>query len=164
MRRFGLLVGWLVGLTITLLVVAAAAAQTPVPNRPTDDDVNRVAAQLYCPVCENEPLDVCQTSACVQWKAQIRQSLAEGKTGDEIKQFFVDNFGLRVLGEPPAQGVSLLLWIAPIVVAILGAFYAFRIIRRMSQRGAAAPSQAAEPAPTGDEYLDQVERDLKQQL
>src|SRR5687768_4143054 len=28
-------------------------------SAPTDDDVNRVARQLYCPVCESTPLDVC---------------------------------------------------------------------------------------------------------
>ena len=148
------------------MVASAASAQTPTPgNRPTADDVNRVASRLYCPECESEPLDVCQTAACVQWKAQIAQFLAEGKRDDEIVQIFVDRYGLRVLGEPPAAGVTLILWIGPIVVAVAGAFYALRIIRRMSQRGAALPSAPApSAASTGDEYVDRVERELKQQL
>lgn len=90
----GRLIGWLGGLLVGLLAVSIAAAQTPTPdNKPTADDVNRVASGLYCPVCENEPLDVCKTSACVQWKAQIAQYLAEGKSDEEIVQIFVDRYG-----------------------------------------------------------------------
>ncbi len=42
-------------------MVAPALAQG---QPPTDDEVNRIAKQLYCPVCENTPLDVCPTQAC----------------------------------------------------------------------------------------------------
>ncbi len=163
--KAALLVSLFVGLSVGLSIVSVAFAQTPTPDgRPTADDVNRVASGLYCPVCENEPLDVCRTSACVQWKAQIAQYLAEGKTDDEIIQIFVDRYGLRVLGEPPAEGISLVLWIGPIVVALAGGFYAIAVIRRMSQRGAAAAPQPAAAPPTGDEYLDRVEHELKQHL
>jgi cytochrome c-type biogenesis protein CcmH len=136
----------------------------PPANPPTDDDVIRVASRLYCPVCENEPLDVCQTSACVQWKAQVRQFLAVGRTDDEITSIFADCYGLRVLAEPPISGTTLILWIGPIIVAIVGGFYSIRLIQRMSRRGATA---AAEPVPspsTSDEYRDQVERDIEQRF
>jgi len=162
MKRTGLLTGVLAA----LLIVTTAAAQTATPpRRPSADDVNRVAKKLYCPVCENEPLDVCQTPACVQWKAQIAQYLAEGRSEEEIIQEFVNDFGLRVQGEPPFSGTTAILWIGPILVAIAGAVYVIYLIRRMSKRGAAtAPAQPAETPATGDEYLDRIERDLKQQL
>jgi len=57
-----LLVGWLV--TILVVAVTPALAQTPQPPKVTDDAVNSVAKELYCPVCENIPLDVCPTQAC----------------------------------------------------------------------------------------------------
>ena len=152
------------GLLLGLLVVASAAAQTPQPT-PSADDVNRVAAQMYCPVCENEPLDVCQTSACIQWKAQIGQYLAEGRSDSEIVQIFVDRFGLRVKADPLAE--TPLLWIGPIVVAVLGGIFALVIIRRMTRRGRLAEAEA-EPRPAqaggGDEYADRVERELQQRL
>ena len=151
-------------LLVGFLTVASASAQEPTPGRqPSPDDVNRVAAQLYCPVCENEPLDVCQTPACVQWKAQIAQYLADGKSDDEIIQIFVDRFGPRVkanvLPETP------ILWIGPVVVAILGGAFAFVVIRRMTRQGRAAqPAPPARSTPGTDEYADRVERDLKQNL
>ena len=63
-----------------------ALAQAPTP---TDDEVNRIAQQLYCPVCENTPLDVCPTEACRQWRDLIRQQLSEGWTEEQIQQYFV---------------------------------------------------------------------------
>ncbi|MDP1779752.1 MAG: cytochrome c-type biogenesis protein CcmH, partial [Anaerolineales bacterium] len=54
-------------------------------NVPTDDEVNAIAQQLYCPVCENTPLDVCPTEACRQWRELIRLQLSQGMTEAEIK-------------------------------------------------------------------------------
>jgi cytochrome c-type biogenesis protein CcmH len=160
-------VALVVGLSVLASVAAAqdGAQPTPVPvgqRTVTADDVNRVARQMYCPVCENEPLDVCRTAACQQWRAQIAQMLGEGQTEDQIKQYFVDRYGLRVLAEPPAEGTSLGLWVLPILGLIAGAVYVAVLMRRMRARASAAPATTTPPArTTGDAYIDQVERDLK---
>lgn len=39
-------------------VVTLVYAQGTTPGYPTDDDVNRVAKKLYCPVCPNTPEEV----------------------------------------------------------------------------------------------------------
>lgn len=154
---------WLLLIISFLLFNAAPVLAQDQP--PTTDDVNRVASKLYCPVCENEPLDVCRTAACVQWKAQISQFLAEGRSEEEIMQTFVDRFGLRVLAEPPAAGASLMLWVAPILAVIFGALYAVRVLRRMLMRGALASSEPSTTAAGGDDdYIDQVEHELKQRF
>ena len=114
-----------VALFLTLIVIALTSvalaqdgtppAPTPAPRQPvTADDVNRIARQMYCPVCENEPLDACRTAACQQWRAQIGEMLAEGQSDQQIKDYFVTRYGVRVLAQPPAQGTSLLLYVLPI--------------------------------------------------
>src|SRR5215216_988105 len=95
-------------------------AQGPTP---TDDEVNRIAKQLYCPVCESTPLDVCPTEACRQWRDLIRTMLAEGKGEEEIKQYFVAQYGARVLAEPPNRLVT---YLVPAVAILLGALVLFR--------------------------------------
>ena len=73
---------WVVALVLLIsLIPISAFAQG---SGPSDDDVNEVARQLYCPVCENIPLDTCGTAACEQWRGIIRDKLAEGWTADEI--------------------------------------------------------------------------------
>src|SRR5512140_1635473 len=112
-------------LAISLLALAAffmparlAFAQKPTPS---DDDVNRIAHQLYCPVCENTPLDVCPTEACRQWRDLIRQQLSQGWTEDRIKQYFVQQYGVRVLAEPPAAGLNWLVYVLPPLAIVAGA-------------------------------------------
>src|SRR5215210_2606301 len=104
-----------------LSLVLAGFWTTPVSAQgptPTDDEVNRIAKQMYCPVCENTPLDVCPTEACRQWRDLIRTMLAEGKSDEEIKQYFVTQYGARVLAEPPNRMIS---YLVPAVIILLGA-------------------------------------------
>jgi cytochrome c-type biogenesis protein CcmH len=108
------------------------SAQQPTPS---DDDVNIIASQLYCPVCENTPLDVCPTTACHQWRELIRQMLAEGKSETEIKQYFVEYYGARVLAEPPRTGINWLAYIVPPIVFLIGVFSLFRAFQSWKQLG-----------------------------
>ncbi len=66
----------------------------------TDDNVNDVAEQLYCPVCENIPLDDCGTAACNDWREEIRLQLAQGMGEEAIIDDFIRRFGQRVVGTP----------------------------------------------------------------
>jgi cytochrome c-type biogenesis protein CcmH/NrfF len=68
---------------------------------------------------------------------------------------------VRVLAQPPAQGTSLLLYVLPILGLIVGVVIVVWLLRRLRARGAEAPIAAEAPKTTGDEYIDQVERDLK---
>jgi cytochrome c-type biogenesis protein CcmH len=167
--KIALFVFWVVAILTLIVLTSVALAQDGTPPTPTPsarqvvtaDDVNRIARQMYCPVCENEPLDVCRTSACQQWRAQIGQMLAEGQTEQQIKDYFVARYGVRVLAQPPAQGTSLLLYVLPIVGLIVGVVIVVWLLRRFRARGAQAPAAVTTPPSSGDEYIDQVERDLK---
>ena len=59
------------------IAVQRVAAQAAVTG-PSDDEVLAVAKKLYCPVCPNTPLDVCETQACQDWRAQGHCDLCEG--------------------------------------------------------------------------------------
>jgi cytochrome c-type biogenesis protein CcmH len=152
----------LIALTSVALAQDGAPTSTPSARQPvTADAVNRIARQMYCPVCENEPLDACRTAACQQWRAQIGQMLSEGQTEQQIKDYFVARYGVRVLAQPPAQGTSLWLYVLPIVGLIVGVIIVVWLLRRFRARGATASVAATLAKPGGDEYTDRVEQDLK---
>jgi cytochrome c-type biogenesis protein CcmH len=167
--KIAIFVFWVVAILLLIALTSVALAQDGTPPAPTPvakqtvtaDDVNRVAREMYCPVCENEPLDACRTAACQQWRAQIGEMLAQGQSDQQIKDYFVARYGVRVLAQPPAQGVSLFLYVLPIVGLIVGAVGVVWLLRRLRARGSEAPVTATTPQPTGDEYTDRVERDLK---
>jgi cytochrome c-type biogenesis protein CcmH len=129
-------------------------------STPTDDEVNRIAKQLYCPVCENTPLDVCPTDACRQWREEIRTMLADGKSEAEIKQHFVDYYGARVLNEPPNR---LATYLVPAVIILLGAFLLFRGFQMWMKPAVTETAPGASEAQPiqQDEYVTKLEEELK---
>jgi cytochrome c-type biogenesis protein CcmH len=156
---------------ILLLVFALAQTRTASAQNPTpsDDEVNRIAHQLYCPVCENTPLDVCPTEACRQWRDLIRQQLTQGKTEDQIKQYFVEQYGARVLAEPPRTGLNWLVYVLPPLLILAGAIFLLRAMQAWTKPAQASAkitpalseggsSKNEEPK---DEYIVRLEEELK---
>jgi cytochrome c-type biogenesis protein CcmH len=149
-----------------ILFTGAAFAQD---NQPTDDEVNAVAHQLYCPVCQNTPLDVCPTEACRDWREQIRGMLAEGKTEDEILQYFVDQFGDRVLSAPPVTTkFNYIIYIVPPLIILAGAIILFRSLKEWTspkgeQTGSGAEQDADKSSAEKDDYIARLEEELKKQ-
>ena len=122
---------------------------------PSDDEVNRIAGQLFCPICDNMPLDVCPIEACQQWRELIREQLAEGWSEGEIKAYFVSQYGDRVLGVPPRSGLNWVLYLAPPAVILVGFVLLFAKMKRQPQ------GQITQETVQKDPYLEQVERDLE---
>jgi cytochrome c-type biogenesis protein CcmH len=149
-----------VGVVALLALGRAAHAQAPTPagGTPTADDVNRVARQMFCPVCENIPLDVCPTTACAKWRETIREKLAAGWTDQQILDYFVTQYGERVLANPSTHGLNVLLWALPPVALVAGVAFLWLYFRRVTR---AAPSAAAPEVPLSDKYVEQLEKELE---
>tara|TARA_B100000945_G_scaffold269937_1_gene231060 strand:- start:535 stop:876 length:342 start_codon:yes stop_codon:yes gene_type:complete len=58
----------------------------------------------------------------------VSKKVYEGKTDQEIKEYFVSKYGPVVLMEPPREGIGLLAWIFPIILSVLTAFLIFFIL------------------------------------
>ena len=150
----------LIILLAALVPALTAAAQNS--SGATDDDVNDVARQLFCPVCENIPLDVCPTAACADWRQEIRVQLNAGRTQDQIISDFISRFGERVVGtphDPLLRSLSLLTpgLIGLVVLAIAG--FTFARWTRTGGVRANTPTRV-ETLLSEDEYRQQIERDL----
>lgn len=143
---------------LAFLLVQPAAGQEPTPS---DDEVNAIAKQVYCPVCENVPLDVCPTLACEQWRGIIREKLTLGWSEEKIKQFFLDQYGDRALATPPARGFNWLVYLLPPMVFFLGVIVLLRAFRSWSQNGAASLLEKQEPQIDDDPYVAQLEEELR---
>lgn len=163
---------WITTVVLWLAFVGAANAQDT-GEGVTDDDVNRVSRELYCPICENTPLDVCETQACEDWRQLIREKLEAGETENAIVEYFADIYGERARATPTTQGFSLIVWIAPILIGVAGVVIFARLIRGWLARGtepAVAPALtslqgAGDEAPVDpelDEYAARLEEELRQ--
>jgi len=153
---FGLLVG-----------VGTASGQAAVPVRPvTDDEVNAVAHEIYCPVCPNERLDACKTEACVVWRDVIREQLEQGRSRDQIVAYFVELYGQRAVGIPTDPLLRTVSLVMPYVFAAVVLAVALGSLFYYWQQPAAAGGHSvdAPPPPPPDsaeaDYRRLIERDL----
>lgn len=163
MRPFSLIAA----VMAALLLAAPAHAQEPdpTPQPVTTDEVNEIASSLYCPVCENVPLDVCGTQACADWRAEIRMMLEQGASEEEIRAHFTERYGRRVLATPDAGSFDAWLWVLPLVGAAAGGVVLVVGLRRLAPEALLATADARSHAAYGDldpEYVERVERDLKE--
>ncbi len=150
-----------------LIARAQGGGQDGAPVREvTADEVNRVSRQLYCPVCENIPLDVCGTAACARWRAQVRTLLEQGKTEQEVIDYFVAQFGQRVVGTPQDPVLNFLSWAVPLASVAIGVVVAgYALVRWRSLSGPVSPvtgDDGDEVAGVDDDYRMRLERDLRE--
>lgn len=129
---------------------------------PSDNDVNSIAKNLYCPVCPNTPLDVCETKACVDWRAQIRDQLAGGWSQEEIMDYFVAQYGERVLAEPQRKGFTSLVWMLPVIATLLGLVVIWQVVKSWlaGRNLQAVPEEEAPHIPA--EVLAGLEKELRE--
>lgn len=153
----------LVGAGLLATGAHPVAGQQPQPT-PSDDAVNQIARQLYCPVCENIPLDVCPTQACHDWRELIRQKLAQGWSEQQIRDYFAAQYGDRVLDEPPTRGLNWIVYLAPPAGLLVGAVIVWRVITTSHKKNGQAGqpmSEAASIAMPDDPYIARLEVELK---
>lgn len=152
--------------------VSFAAAQTPTPNQ-----VNDVAKDLWCPLCNGVRLDNCELQACVQMRDMIAEKLAAGEDKDAIKIYFVQQYGDVVLGQPPREGFNLIAYIFPILAAVVGiGWVTYLVLAWRKRQTALAPAAALgpgqppnsqsfasrQPGDDTDAYIKRVERELRE--
>ena len=135
----------------------------------SDDEVNVIAEKLYCPVCENTPLDTCPTQACRDWRNEIGIYLSQNLTEQQIIDIFVEEHGDRVVVIPKDPFLRFLSLVMPwVLVAMLlgGAFYAYRQWSKQQEQPhkvKAMPTDLPpETPPYDDEYFARLERDLQE--
>ncbi len=112
---------WLLAAGCWLLGLALAQ---PTPNTPPPDfspEVFEIARTLRCPVCQGESAGESNAGIAVEMRRIIAEQLAQGKTEAEIRQFFVQRYGDWILYEPPVRGLTLWVWLSPLIgLALLG--------------------------------------------
>ena len=152
-RRLALFVALLLG------AVLAQAQEGGV----TDNDVIRVAERMYCPVCENIPLDDCETIACVEWKAEIRAQLAAGRSDQEVIDSFVARFGDNVVGLPQDPVLRALTIIMPLLATALAIGAGIFTFRRFGAQPRLSPEGERAPAGemTDEAYRQRLEDDVR---
>lgn len=131
---------------VVLLALAVVGLVRSTGPAGTGDPVAAVAAGLRCPACQGESVADSRSPIAASMRQVIADQVAQGRSPQEIRRWFVDRYGEDVLAQPPLRGPTLLLWVVP-VVALLGAgAAALRTLRpRIRDDGPRPPNRRRAP-------------------
>lgn len=127
---------------VLLLVLAPAmlAAQTrssdsPIEprefaNETQEDRYRALISELRCTVCQNEPIESSNAPLAADLRQQVYQQIMQGRSDFEIRQYMRDRYGDFVLYNPPFAGHTLILWLGPVILLLIGLVTGALLIRR----------------------------------
>lgn len=85
--------------------------------------------EVRCLKCQNQTIKDSNAFLAGDLRREIRRLLTEGKTDAEIFDFLVLRYGEFALYRPRVSGKTLILWIAPFFLLIIGGVIIFRVLR-----------------------------------
>lgn len=149
---------WLLRVLLLVALSAPALALDPgeeLPNAGQEAQARELFRELRCMVCQNQSIDDSDAPLAKDLRMLVRERVAEGDTSDDIRAFLVERYGDFVLLRPPVNSGTLLLWLAPALVLLVGAGGAVVALRRRS----AAPGAPQVLSPVEQARLDEITRD-----
>ena len=86
--------------------------------------------EVRCLKCQNQTIKDSNAFLAADLRREIRRMLDEGMSDAEIYDFLVERYGEFALYRPRASGKTLILWIAPAMFLLGGAFMLVQVVRR----------------------------------
>ena len=133
---------WLVILALVIAQPLLADSNLPAAywaNRQLPDPAQEAKAralmeELRCLVCQGQSIADSNAELASDMRDLVRRRIAAGEKPSEIRAWLVQRYGTWISYKPTAEPAAWLLWIAPIVLLVAGAF----LIRRRVQMKASS--------------------------
>ena len=118
-----------------LLVSGLAIAGPPIEFLDEQEETrfNALSAELRCLVCQNQSLADSDAGLAEDLRQEVLKQMRTGKNDDEVKSFLVERYGDFVLYRPPLQTNTLLLWLGPGAILLIGALLVGLNVRKRSR-------------------------------
>jgi cytochrome c-type biogenesis protein CcmH len=112
----------------------------------------RLTHEVRCLVCQNQTIADSSAPLAADLRREIRQMVEAGRSEQEIKLFLLERYGDFVLYKPQFKASTAALWLAPLLLLLVGGLGLGRIIRRRAALPVPADDELTEykPADAGD--------------
>lgn len=137
----------LLALLLAVTLALPAGALAAIPRRAS---YNQEIQQFMCVAC-HESLAVAQSPESFSERQYVRTLIAQGDTPAQIKQAMVSAYTTAVLALPPSSGFSVLVYILPPLLVLIGIVTIVVTVPKWRQRAReAAPLSSPDPLSADD--------------
>lgn len=113
------IVPWVLLAVATLAVLFIASRPSGDPNS-VDARVARITEELRCVECQGLSVADSNASTSEAIRDDVRARVEAGESDEAIRQVYVDSYGEAILMHPTSDGISLFVWLVPLVAFGLG--------------------------------------------
>lgn len=160
----------ILALSVALTLVTGQFAPRQAGSEPLPPDqearVQKLGKELRCAVCQGLAITDSPASMARAQLDKVRELVKEGRSDEEIKQYFVARYGEWVLLRPPTTGAGTVVWVAPVLVVLFGglgiAFYFWSNRRASKPKVEAKPAVTASAGGSEDPYLKAIQTEADQ--
>lgn len=103
-----------------------------------ESDYHQLTQSLRCPQCQNNNIADSNATIAVDMRDKVFELLQEGKSKNDVVDYMVARYGNFVTYDPPMTASTLVLWIAPLLLVLLGVVF---LLRRKPKTQSAVKSQ-----------------------
>jgi cytochrome c-type biogenesis protein CcmH len=135
---------FILALIAALMLCSAAFAVQPnevLKDPALERRARDISSGLRCLVCQNQSIDDSDAQLAKDLRLLVRERLVAGDTDKQVQDFLVQRYGEFVLLRPTFRAHTLLLWLAPALVLMLGGLGAYAALRQRPQPAAALDEQ-----------------------
>lgn len=137
-RRLGVLLLLSVLLWVPFRAVAEGAIEAfPFADATQEARYRALTEEFRCPKCLNTNLAGSDAPIAADLRSTVHRLILEGATDQAIRDYLQARYGDFVLYNPPVRRGTLLLWVAPGMLLVIGFAMVVMLARR--RRGATEP-------------------------
>jgi cytochrome c-type biogenesis protein CcmH len=96
--------------------------------------VSQIASQVRCPVCDGLSVEASSAPIAKDLKNTITKDVIGGMTLDQVEQSLVERYGSSILLRPQRSGITLFVWLVPVIVILAGLGVLIRFYYLRSRR------------------------------
>ncbi|MCL4158126.1 UNVERIFIED_CONTAM: hypothetical protein GTU68_066862 [Idotea baltica] len=85
-----------------------------------------IMKQLRCLVCQNQSIVDSDASLAKDIRVIVRERIIAGDNDDQVLNYMTDRYGDWVLLKPPFDGATIILWVSPLLLLLIGFFVIYR--------------------------------------
>lgn len=111
-------------------------------NPQQESDYRALIQELRCPQCQNNNIADSNATIATDMRHKTLELLKQGKNKDEVVEYMVERYGNFVTYDPPITPATLLLWLMPPALILLGFVILFRRRKQAQQAVDSAPKNA----------------------
>ena len=93
----------------------------------------KLISEVRCLQCQNQSIKDSNVTLAADLRREIARMIEEGQTDAQIADFLVTRYGEFALYRPRTSGKTLVLWLVPFLLVVVGGFALARVVKhRMS--------------------------------